>query len=77
MADGHGTDAGGALAQIEERGYAEKYRHFGLPIHQVGVTFSEQTRNIWAFEVRDAPTPLAATALADVQCGESVICTAV
>ena len=54
MADGHGTDAGGALAQIEERGYAEKYRHLGLPIHQVVVTFSEQTRNISAFEVRDA-----------------------
>ena len=49
-----GGDAGGALAQIEARGYAEKYRHLGLPIHQVGVTFSEQTRNISAFEVRDA-----------------------
>ena len=47
-------DAGTALAQIEARGYAEKYRHLGLPIHQVGVTFSEQTRNLATFEVKDA-----------------------
>ena len=47
-------DANDALAQIEDRGYAEKYRHLDLPIHQVGVTFSEQARNIAAFEVRGA-----------------------
>ena len=47
-------DAKEALAQIEERGYAEKYRHLDRPIHQVGVTFSEQARNIAAFEVRGA-----------------------
>ena len=47
-------DASAALAQIEERGYAEKYRHLDLPIHQVGITFSEQTRNISAFEAKDA-----------------------
>ena len=47
-------DAGDALAQIDEKGYAEKYQHLNLPIHQVGVTFSEQTRNISTFEVKDA-----------------------
>ena len=47
-------DASEALAQIEERGYAEKYRHLQLPIHHVGVTFSEQARNLAAFEVQDA-----------------------
>ena len=47
-------DAGNALAQIGEKGYAEKYRHLDLPIHQVGVAFSEQTRNISAFEVKEA-----------------------
>ena len=44
-------DAGDALAQIERKGYAEKYRHLGLPIHRVGVAFSEPNRNISAFEV--------------------------
>ena len=47
-------DGGNALAQIGEKGYAEKYQHLDLPIHQVGVAFSEQTRNISAFEVKDA-----------------------
>ena len=46
-------DANDALAQIERR-CAEKYRDLGLRIHQVGVTFSEQTRNIAAFEVKEA-----------------------
>ena len=43
-------DAGEALAQIDAKGYAEKYRHLGLPIHRIGVAFSEQDRNISAFE---------------------------
>ena len=47
-------DAGDALAQIERKGYAEKYRHLGLPVHRVGVAFSEQSRNIRAFEVQSA-----------------------
>ena len=45
-------DVGSALAQIEAKGYAEKYQHLDLPIHQVGVTCSEQARNIAAFEVK-------------------------
>ena len=31
---------GGALAQIKEKGYADKYRHLGQPIHLIGVEFS-------------------------------------
>ena len=40
-----------AVAQIERKGYADKYRHLGLPIHLVGVTFDEQARNIDSFAV--------------------------
>ena len=42
---------GGAMAQLKEKGYAEKYRHRGGPIHLVGVEFSKETRNVVAFEV--------------------------
>ena len=45
---------GAALRQLIERGYAEKYRSAGEPIHLIGVEFSEQTRNIAAFEVTEA-----------------------
>ena len=43
-----------ALAQIERKGYAEKYRHLELPIHRIGVTFSEQRRNIASYEAERA-----------------------
>ena len=42
---------GAAMAQLKERGYAEKYRGGGEPIHLVGVEFSRDTRNVVAFEV--------------------------
>ena len=42
---------GAALAQIEEKGYADKYRRLGQPIHLVGVEFSREERNVAAFEV--------------------------
>ena len=45
---------GSALAQLQERDYAAKYRGGGEPIHLVGVEFSRATRNITAFEVADA-----------------------
>ena len=45
--------AGAAMAQLKARGYAEKYRDRGEPIHLVGVEFSRDTRNIVAFEVAD------------------------
>ena len=42
---------GKALAQVKEKGYAEKYRHWRRPIHLIGVEFSREARNIAAFEV--------------------------
>ena len=44
---------GSALAQLQERDYAAKYRGSGEPIHLIGVEFSRETRNITAFEVAD------------------------
>ncbi len=44
---------GSALAQLQERDYAAKYRGSDEPIHLIGVEFSRQTRNITAFEVAD------------------------
>ena len=49
-----GDGASVAVAQIARQGYAEKYRHLGLPIHCVGVTFSDKDRNISAFQVEHA-----------------------
>ena len=45
---------GAALAQIREKGYADKYRHLGQPIHLVGVEFSRKERNVAAFAVERA-----------------------
>ena len=45
---------GAAMAQLEERRYADKYRHLGEPIHLVAVEFSRETRNLAAFEVARA-----------------------
>ena len=42
---------GAAMAQLKDRGYAEKYRGRGEPIHLVGVEFSRDTRNVVGFEV--------------------------
>ena len=42
---------GKALQQIRERGYAEKYRARGEPIHLVGVEFSRESRSVVEFEV--------------------------
>ena len=44
---------GSALAQLRERGYADKYRGRGEPIHLIGVEFSRETRNVTVFEVAD------------------------
>ncbi len=46
--------SGRALAQIKEKGYADKYRRLGRPVHLVGVEFSREDRNIAAFEVARA-----------------------
>jgi hypothetical protein len=42
---------GKALQQIKQRGYAERYRHRGEPIHLVGVEFSRDKRAVVGFEV--------------------------
>ena len=45
---------GAAIAQLKERGYADKYRHLGQPIHLIAVEFSKEARNVVAFEVERA-----------------------
>lgn len=42
---------GAALAQLQAKGYAEKYRAHGLPIRLVGVEFAREQRNVVGFEV--------------------------
>ena len=42
---------GAAMAQLQAKGYADKYRGLDQPIHLIGVEFSKNTRNITAFEV--------------------------
>ena len=42
---------GAAMAQLQEKQYANKYRGLDQPIHLIGVEFSKDTRNITAFEV--------------------------
>ena len=37
-------------AQLRSRGYADKYRHLGQPIHLIAVEFSRDARNLAAFE---------------------------
>ena len=43
-----------ALAQLKERGYADKYRSLDQPIHLIGVEFSRETRTLAAFDVAPA-----------------------
>jgi hypothetical protein len=42
---------GAALQQIKDRGYADKYRALGQPIHLIGVEFSKDKRAVVGFEV--------------------------
>jgi hypothetical protein len=42
---------GRALQQLKDKGYADKYRTQGKPIHLIGVEFSREQRQIVAFEV--------------------------
>ena len=48
------ASAGAAMAQLQERRYADKYRALGQPIYLIGVEFSKDTRNLAAFEVERA-----------------------
>ena len=43
-----------ALAQLKEKGCADKHRHLGRPIHLIGLEFSQKDRNIAAFKVERA-----------------------
>ena len=43
-----------AIGQMREKGYAEKYRDRGEPIHLVGLAFSREDRNLAAVEVAPA-----------------------
>ena len=45
---------GAAMAQLRQKGYADKYRDRGEPIHLIGVEFSRETRNLVAFETARA-----------------------
>ncbi len=45
---------GAAMAQLQEKRYADKYRGLDQPIYLIGVEFSKDTRNITAFEVAGA-----------------------
>ncbi len=47
------TPEGKALQQIKDRGYADKYRAEGLPIHLIGVEFSREQRSVVGFEVEN------------------------
>lgn len=42
---------GRALQQLENKGYADKYRARGEPIHLIGVEFSRDSRSVVGFEV--------------------------
>ena len=48
------TPEGGAMDQLKAKGYADKYRHLGEPIHLVAVEFSRETRNLASFVVEPA-----------------------
>ena len=45
------TAEGAALQQIKDRGYADKYRAEGLPMHLIGIEFSRKERSLVGFEV--------------------------
>ena len=45
-----------ALAQINERGYAEKYRLDGRPVTKVGIAFSSEERNITEWKAARSET---------------------
>ncbi len=45
-----GKPEGRALAQIRERGYADKYRRPGVQVHLIGVEFGREERNIVGFK---------------------------
>ena len=49
-----GSARSATMAQLRERGYADKYRGAGEPAHLIAVEFSRQSRNPAAFEAAPA-----------------------
>ena len=45
---------GGAMAQLKEKRYADKYRGLNQPIYLIAVEFSKNTRNLTVFEAAHA-----------------------
>ncbi len=45
------ASAGRAMAQLRQKGYADKYRHLGQPIHLIGVELDRDARNVASWEV--------------------------
>ncbi len=45
---------GVALAQLREKGYADKYRRLGRSVHLIGVEFSREERNVVGFDCEPA-----------------------
>ena len=41
----------GLTTRVKDRGYADKYRARGEPIHLIGVEFSREERSVVGFEV--------------------------
>jgi hypothetical protein len=48
------TPAGRAIAQLQSKGYADKYRAPGVTITLVGIAFSRDARNLVRFETAEA-----------------------
>ncbi|MEB3327770.1 MAG: PD-(D/E)XK nuclease domain-containing protein, partial [Candidatus Sericytochromatia bacterium] len=48
---------GRALAQLQAKGYAEKYKKPGVTVTLVGIDFSRDARNVVGFEVAGADRP--------------------
>ena len=48
------ASAGAAMAQLQERQYADKYRGLEQPIYLIAVEFSKDERNLTAFDVEQA-----------------------
>ena len=42
------------MAQLKAKGYADKYRYLGHPIHLIAVEFSKASRNVTALDVEQA-----------------------
>ena len=47
---GIAAETGVRLSSYGERGYAEKYRADTRPVHEIGIVFDPETRNIEAWE---------------------------